>query len=349
MSGARFGYVDPDTCQVSGRSSRARRSASAAVVATLAIIGAIGAHCATVNAADYPVRAVRLVVPFAPGGATDILARVIAPTLASTWGQSVLVDNRPGAGGAIGGTLVAKANPDGHTLFVPSGTLLTANPFLYSRLAYQPARDLAPITILASNPQVIVVSPTLAVKTVKELIALAKSRPAGVTFASAGIGSQTHLGAESFAFVAGIDATHVPYSSGGQANAAVLSGEVQFAAVSISTIMGQIGQGKLRPIAVTSRARARQAPEIPTVADTLPGFDNLGWFALMSTAGTPAAIVQRIYQDCARILKLPDVQTRLDQLGMDPIASTPEAFAKEIARESKMWAALIDARKLRAE
>ncbi|MCW5604257.1 MAG: tripartite tricarboxylate transporter substrate binding protein [Burkholderiales bacterium] len=300
-------------------------------------------------AQSYPVKPVRVIVPFAPGGATDILARIVGQGLSEIWTYPVVIDNRPGAGGAIGGGLVAKANPDGYTLFMPSGTIVTANPFIFPNLPYSPSRDLVPITNLASNPQVIVVSPSLPAKTLKDFIALAKAKPNSLSFSSSGVGSQVHLGGESFVYAAGIEAVHVPYKSGGQASTAVLSGEVQFTTASISTVIGLIKQGKLRALGVTSRERVQQLPEVPAVAETLPGFENLGWFGLMAPAGTPSAVIKRIQQDSISVLRSTNVQARLKDLGMDTIGNSPDEFGKAIASESGMWAKIVKGRKLQLE
>ncbi|OGA39926.1 MAG: hypothetical protein A3G24_11480 [Betaproteobacteria bacterium RIFCSPLOWO2_12_FULL_62_13] len=300
-----------------------------------------------VAAQGFPAKPVRMVLPFSPGGATDILARIAGQALSEAWGQSVIVDNRPGAGGAIAGSLVTRANPDGHTLYMPSGTIVTANPHIYPKLPYNPGKDLVPITNLASSPQVIVVQPGFAARTVKDLIAMAKAKPKTITFSSAGVGSQTHLAAESLAFAAGIDATHVPYKSGGLAANAVLSGEVNLTTANVPVAVGHINQGRLRALAVTSRARIRQLPDVPTVADTIPGFENLGWWALMAPRGTPKVVIEKIQRDVVKMLQSPDMRARLDQLGMDPIGSSPAQFARQLRQESEQWAKIVRERGLR--
>lgn len=297
-------------------------------------------------AQGYPVKPVRVVLPFSPGGATDILARIAGQALSEAWGQPVIVDNRPGAGGAIAGSLVTRSNPDGYTLYMPSGTIVTANPHIYPKLPYDPEKDLVPITNLASSPQVIVVQPGFPAKTVKDLIAMAKAKPKAITFSSAGVGSQTHLAAESFAFAAGIDLMHVPYKSGGLAANAVLSGEVNFTPANVPVAVGHVNQGKLRALAVTSRMRVRQLPDVPTVDEAIPGFENLGWWALMAPAGTPKAIIEKIQRDAVKMLHSADVRARLDQLGMDPIGNTPADFARQLRQESAQWAKIVRERKL---
>ncbi len=321
------------------------RQFSVALVATLAVL--LGASFAA--AQSYPIKPVRIVLPFSPGGATDILARIAGQALSEAWGQPVIVDNRPGAGGAIAGSLVTKATPDGYTLYMPSGTIVAANPHIYPKLPYNPEKDLVPITNLASSPQVIVVQPGFAAKTVKDLIAMAKAKPKAIIFSSAGVGSQTHLAGESFAFAAGIDVMHVPYKSGGLAANAVLSGEVNFTAANVPVVVGHINQGRLRALAGTSRERIRQLPDVPTVAETIAGFENLGWWALMAPSGTPTAVIEKIQRDVVKVLQSPDVRARLDQLGMDLIGSSPTEFAKQLRQESREWAKIVRERGLQVK
>ena len=318
------------------------RRFSVALVSTLAVLLGMSFTAAQ----SYPAKPVRVVLPFSPGGATDILARIVRQVLSEAWGQPVIVDNRPGAGGAIAGSLVARANPDGYTLYMPSGTIITANPHIYPKLPYNPEKDLVPITNLASSPQVIVVQPGFAAKTVKDLIAMAKARPKTITFSSAGVGSQTHLASESFAFAAGIDVMHVPYKSGGLAATAVLSGEVNFTTANVPVAVGHINQGRMRALAVTSRKRISQLPDVPTVDDTIPGFENLGWWALMAPTGTPKAVTEKIQRDVVKMLQSPEVRAHLDQLGMDPIGNSPADFAKQLRHESGQWAKIVRERGL---
>jgi tripartite-type tricarboxylate transporter receptor subunit TctC len=330
------------TEEISMRYAIKQRRLSAALVSILAVL--LGAPLA--QAQNYPVKPVRVVLPFSPGGATDILARIAGQALSEAWGQPVIVDNRPGAGGAIAGSLVTRANPDGYTLYMPSGTIVTANPHIYPKLPYNPEKDLVPITNLASSPQVIVVQPGFAAKTVKDLIAMAKAKPKTLTFSSAGVGSQTHLASESFAFAAGIDLIHVPYKSGGLAATAVLSGEVNLTTANVPVAVGHINQGRMRALAVTSRKRISQLPDVPTVADTIPGFENLGWWALMAPAGTPKPVIEKVQRDVVKMLQSAEVRARLDQLGMDPIGSSPAEFARQLRQESEQWAKIVRERGL---
>jgi len=317
----------------------------------MAVIAAICAMCVTSasSAQTYPTRPVRIVVPFAPGGATDIVTRIVAQRLGEAWGQTVVVDNRGGAGGNIGGDIVAKAVPDGYTILMTSGSIVTANPHMYKRMPFNAERDLAAVTNVASGPQIIAVHPGFPGKTLKEFIAAAKAKPKSINFGSAGIGTQTHLAAENFVTVAGIDVIHVPYKGEGPALTDLVGGQIQFVTPNLSAAIGFVQQGKLRALAITSKERSKQLPNVPAVAETLPGFENLGWFGFMVPAGTPQAITDRIHQDTVKVLQSGEVRTRFEQLGMDPVGNTPAEFARAIKEESGRWAKIIRERKLYVE
>jgi len=294
----------------------------------------------------YPNRPVRVIVPFAPGGATDIVTRILAQKLNESWGQTVVVDNRGGAGGNIGGEIAAKANADGYTLFMTSGSIVTANQHMYKKMPFNPEKDLIAITGAASGPQIIAVNPSFAPKTVKDLIALAKAKPKTLSFGSAGFGTQTHLSGENFMYVAGIDAVHVPYKGEGPALTDLVAGQLQFLTPNLAASIGFVTQGKLRALAVTSRERSRQLPEVPAVSETLAGFENLGWFGLMAPAGTPRAVIQKVHEDTTKALQTADIRARLEQLGMAPYLKNPEAFAQTIKTESAHWAKIVRERNL---
>jgi len=302
--------------------------------------------CTPVFSQSYPAKPVRIIVPFSPGGATDIVTRLLAQKLTEAWGQQILVDNRAGAGGNIGGELAAKAPPDGYTLFMTSGSIVTANQHMYRKLAWNPEKDLAPITNVASGPQVVAVHPTFPAKGIKELIALAKAKPGSITFGSAGIGTQTHLAAENFVFSAGINAVHVPYKGEGPALVDLVAGQIIFLTPNLSAAIGFVRQGKLHALAVTSRQRSAQVKDVPTVAETLPGFENLGWFGLMAPAGTPAAAIDKVYRDTAKALESADLRKRFEDIGMAPVGNAPADFAKAIREESGRWEKVIRQRKL---
>jgi tripartite-type tricarboxylate transporter receptor subunit TctC len=298
---------------------------------------------------SYPARPVRVVVPFAPGGATDIVTRIVGQKLSEAWGQTVVVDNRAGAGGNIGGDIVAKAPADGYTLLMTSGSIVTANPYIFKKLPYSPENDLVAVTNVASGPQVIVVNPSFAAKTLKDFIAVAKAKPRSFSYGSAGIATQTHLAAENFLYTAGIDVSHVPYKGEGPALTDLLGGQIQMVTPNLSAAIGFVQQGKLRALAVTSKERVRQLPDVPAAAETLPGFENLGWFGFVAPVGTPKAVIDKVYQDTAKVLQGADIRTRFEQLGMVPVGNAPADFAKAIKVESVTWAKVIKERKLQVE
>lgn len=295
-------------------------------------------------AQNYPSKPVRIIVPFAPGGATDIVTRIVGQKLGEVWGQTVVVDNRAGAGGNIGADLAAKGTPDGYTLFMPSGSVMTANVHMYKKIPFDPMKDFAPITNVASGPQIVVVGNNVAAKNIKELIALSKSKP--LNFGSAGVGTQTHLAAENFLFSAGMNATHVPYKGEGPALSDLAGGQIQMVTPNLSAAINLVNSGKIRALAVTSKQRVPQLPNVPTVAETVPGFENLGWFGLVAPAGTPKAIIAKIHADTVKVLQSADIKKRFDELGMAPVGNSPAEFAKAMREESALWAKVIRERKL---
>lgn len=295
---------------------------------------------------NYPTKPVRIIVPFSPGGATDVVTRIVSLRLTEVWGQTIVVDNRAGAGGNIGADLAAKATPDGYTLFMPSGSVMTANQHMYRKLPFDAEKDFVAVTNVAGGPQVIAVSSKVPARSLKELIALAKAKPGSVTFGSAGIGTQTHLAAENFLHTAGIDATHVPYKGEGPAIQELIGGQIQMLTPNLGASIGFIKQGRIRALAVTSRQRSPQLPDVPAAAETLPGFENVGWFGLVAPRGTPKAIVAKVHRDVVKVLSLPDVKKRFEDLGMSPIGNTPAEFTKAMKEESARWAKVIKERKL---
>ena len=319
-----------------------RKTAYAWVAA--ALMGA-----APAMAQNYPVKPVRVIVPFSPGGATDIVTRIVAQKLAEAWGQQVLVDNRAGASGNIGGELAVKSPPDGYTVFMTSGSIVTANQHLFRKMSFNPERDLAAVTNVASGPQAIVVHPSFPTRTLKEFIALAKSKPRDLTYGSAGVGTQTHLAAENFLYTAGIDLVHIPYKGEAPAVIDLIGGQIFMVTPNLSAAIEFVKQGRLRALAVTSRERSKQLPDVPSASETLPGFENLGWFGFMVPANTPKPIIDKLYQDTAKVLQSADVRTRFEQLGMAPVGNTPADFAKAIAEESGRWSKVIRQRKLQVD
>ena len=298
------------------------------------------------SAQTYPAKSVRIIVPFSPGGATDIVTRILAQKLTEAWGQQVVADNRAGASGNIGAELAARSAPDGYTLFMTSGSIVAANQHMFKKLNWNPEKDLVAITNVASGPQVIVIHPSFPAKSVKELIAVAKAKPGSITFGSAGVGTQTHLAAENFIHSAGINVIHVPYKGEGPAMVDLLAGQIIFVTPNLSAAIGYVQQGRLRGLGVTSRKRSSQLPDVPAIAETLPGFENLGWFGLMAPAGTPAAVIEKVYRDTAKALEGPDLRKRFEDIGMGPVGNPPADFAKAIREESVRWARIIRERKL---
>jgi tripartite-type tricarboxylate transporter receptor subunit TctC len=300
-------------------------------------------------AADaWPTKPVKMIVPFAAGGATDVVARLLAQKLGEAWGQTVVVENRAGAGGNIGADLVAKSAPDGYTILMASGSILTANEYMYKSMPFNAQRDLAPITNVASGPQVVVVPMSLPVKTLQDLISYAKANPGKVNFGSAGVGTQTHLAAENFAAAAGIDITHVPYKGESAAITDLIGGQIQLAVTNLGAALAYVKQDKLRALAVTSPQRNPQIPDVPSASEVLPGFQNAGWFGLVAPAGTPKAIIDRIQRDTAHILGTEEFRARLAQQGMAPVGNTADQFAKAIQEESALWKRVIAQRGLQA-
>jgi len=294
------------------------------------------------GAQSYPSGPMRIIVPFVPGGGTDILARLIAQKLNEAWGQPVVVENRPGAGGTVGTGLVAKASADGHTILViPAG--YAAHSSLYKSLPYNPARDLAPVSRLASGPLVLVVHPSMPAKSVKELIALAKKRPGEINFGSAGPGTLPHLSAELFNTMSGIKMVHIPYKGAGAAITDVLAGRVPVYFMNILQSISLIKAGKLRALGVTTPGRTPIAPDIPAIAEGgLKGYDMTNWYGMLVPAATPREALVRLSAEVARILKLPELQSRLAQDGMTVVAGTPEEFAEFLKRETVKFARVIE-------
>ncbi len=303
---------------------------------------------AAAHADTYPSHAVKMVVPFNAGGATDVVARLLAKSLGEAWGQSVIVDNRPGAGGNIGAEVVAHSQPDGYTLLMASGSIVTANQFIYQKMPFSPEKDLVAITNVATGPQVIAVGPNVQAKTLQEFIAYAKANPGKINFGSAGVGTQVHLAGENFANAAGIDITHVPYKGEAAAMTDLMGGQIQMVPANLGAAINFVKQGKLRALAVTSRKRSAELPDVPAVAEVLPGFDNEGWFGLLAPAGTPREIVDKIARDTAKIVSSPAFRAALDKQGMTPVGNSPADFNKAIVAERAHWQKVVEQRHLMA-
>jgi tripartite-type tricarboxylate transporter receptor subunit TctC len=315
-----------------------RRALLAAIVGFLPALAAAQA---------WPAKAVKIVVPFAAGGATDVVARLLAQKLQDAWGQAVVVEDRAGAGGNIGADVVAKSPPDGYTLLMTSGSIVTANPYMYANMPFDAAKDLVPITNVATGPQVIAVSANVPAKNLKEFIAYAKANPGRVNFGSAGMGTQTHLAAENFAYSAGLEMTHVPYKGESAALTDLMGGQIQLVTPNLGAAVSLVQQGKVRALAVTSKDRNPALPDVPSASEALPGFENAGWFGLMAPAGTPQEVIDKIQRDSAKILLSDEFRASLAKQGMVPVANTPAEFASAIREESARWQKIIRERNLR--
>ena len=310
---------------------------------TIVGIAAIGvAAPAAAQAPAYPTKPVRLVVPFPPGGATDIIARAVAQKLGETLGQSIVVDNRPGAGGNVGTELVAKAAPDGYTLEMGTVGTHAINASLYAKMPYDNVKDFAPIILVAGVPNVLEVTPSLPVNSVQELIAYAKANPGKLNFASSGNGTSIHLSGELFKVMAGVQMTHVPYKGSAPALQDLIGGNVQLMFDNLPPSLPQIKSGKLRAIAVTSAARAPALPDVPTIAESgLPGFEASSWFGLLAPAGTPPAIIAKINAEVATWLASPEGREKLAAIGANAAGGSPEDFARHIQAETAKWAKVV--------
>lgn len=298
--------------------------------------------------ADYPNRPIRLISPFAPGGSSDSMARILAPELSRRLGQQVIVENRPGAGGNIGVDAVAKARPDGYTLVLASPGPVVVNVTLMDSLPYDPLKDLQPVSLVADLPIVLVAHPSVAANNVSELIALEKSRPGSMSFASAGTGTTMHLSGELLNMMAGTKLVHVPYKGAAPAMTDILGGQVQLGFVDLPAAAAHAKAGRVKMLAIGNPRRTRTAPELPTIAESgVPGYETGGWFGVIAPAGTPPAIVKRLHTEIAAVMNDPAVRERVLQIGIEPLATTPEEFASFIRAEIPKWKRVIEASKAR--
>jgi tripartite-type tricarboxylate transporter receptor subunit TctC len=303
---------------------------------------ALAAPCAL--AQGYPSRPVKVVVTFPPGGTPDIYGRVMSIELAKIWSQSVVVENRTGAGGTIGTDFVAKSAPDGYTLLFAADATVTIAPHLYSKLPYDPQRDLAPVVNVAAGPFVLMAHPSFPAGNVKELIALVRAQPGKVSYASSGAGGNQHLAMESIRTMAGnMDMIHVPYKGFGQGIADVLANQVPLIFGGITASIQLTRSGKLKALGVTGPRRAKALPDVPAIAETLPGFDITAWYGFMAPAGTPREIVKRIHDDSVTVIRRADFLERLEKDGIEPVANTPEEFAAQIKADSARMGAIVRA------
>ncbi|MDB5921680.1 MAG: putative Bug-like extracytoplasmic solute binding receptor, family [Betaproteobacteria bacterium] len=311
-----------------------------ALCALFSLLGPRAAEAQT-DAAHYPSRPIRIVVPFPPGGATDIMGRTLGQKLTQRWGQQVIIDNRPGAGGNIAAELAARAAPDGHTLFFAASAQLAVNPNLYAKVPYDPIKNFAAVVLVGSGANIVVAHPSLSVRSLKELIALAKSKPGLLQYASPGSGSTAHLSAELLKIEAGIDIVHVPYKGAAPGVIDVLGGQVPLMFVSMPSVLGHVKASKLVALGVTSARRSDAAPDVPTFAETIPRFESSSWYGIVAPANSPRDVIAKLNAAVLASLKAPDVREIFAAQGTDIIGSTPEEFARYIKAELAKWAIVV--------
>ena len=302
----------------------------------------LAALCASAAAQNYPGKTVRMVVGYPPGGPTDVIARIVSQKLTQTWGQQFIVDNRPGASGMIGAELTARAAPDGYTLLMVPVTY-AVTPSLFAKMTYDVEKDLAPVAQVAAAPFILVVHPTLPVKTVKDLIALDRRNPGQINFASASSGGMPHLAGELFNSMTGTKLVHIPYKGAAPATTDLLSGQVTLMFNNMLSAMPQVKAGRLRAVAVTSTKRSPAAPELPTIAETVPGYEASGWYGAFAPAATPRDIINRLNAEMNRAMKMPDVAQRLAGDGVEAVGTTPEQFGAYLKQEVAKWGKVVKA------
>jgi tripartite-type tricarboxylate transporter receptor subunit TctC len=309
-----------------------------AVLCALAIGGPAGAQEA------FPSHPIRLIVPNPPGGTTDILARLLADELTASLGQPVVIDYRAGASGTVGSDLVAKAKPDGYNLVMGHAASHATSPHMIRTLPYDPAKDFAPVTLVANVLNVIIVNPQIPAKSIEELVALGKAKPGSLSYGSGGVGAITHLAGELFEQMAGVDFLHVPYKGSSQAMTDLLGGHVAMMFENLPGAMGNIKAGTVRPLGVTGPNRSPALPEVPTVSESgLPGYEALSWFGLFTTGGTPKPVVDKLNREIVAVIRKPAVQARMRELGAEPVGSTAEAFEVLVRSEIEKWGKVIKA------
>jgi tripartite-type tricarboxylate transporter receptor subunit TctC len=317
-------------------------SAPARLCAAAAIAAALAAPAAPAAAQAYPSKTITMVVPFTPGGGTDFMARLYAERLARALGVQVLVDNRPEAGGTIGTEAAARAEPNGYTLLMGSVSTISINPSLYKNLATNPMKDLAPVSLVASTPSIVAVPVSLGVDSMQQLIALAKSKPGGLNFGSAGAGTSHHLSGELLKVAAGIDMVHVPYKGTAPAITGIIRGDVQMLIANIPSLSPALQGKQVKPIAITSLRRSPQMPELKTVAESgLPGFEVIVWYGVFAPAATPEPVIQRLNAEIRKIVDVPEVQQHLLKEGADAVASSPQELRERMAADYEKWGAIV--------
>ena len=294
-------------------------------------------------AAQYPTKPIRLVVPYPPGGPTDFVGRAVGAKLTELMGQTVVVDNRPGAGTVIGSELIARAAPDGYNLLFGTGGGTFLTPLILPKVPYDPQKDFAPVAMLVMSPQVLVVHPSTGANSVKELIAVAKARAGQLNYSSVGTGTSPHLGGELFKSLAGVDIVHVPYKGTAPGMTDLIAGRVQLAFSSIPTVLTHVQAGRLRMLGTGGLKRSVALPDIPPIADTLPGFELVTWYAVFAPTGTPVAIINRLNTEIGKVLKDPDTQKRFGDQGLEPVVMTPQELKRYTENDVVRWTRLIKA------
>lgn len=311
----------------------------------LPLLAALG----SAHAQNFPVRSVRIIVAFPAGGGTDIVARIISPRLTEMWGQQVIVENRAGASGVIGTEAAARSAPDGHTLFMATMGNATVNQHLYAKMPVDPLRDLAPVSQVVAVHFVMVAHPSLPARSIKELIALARSKPGEINYSSSGPGGAPHLGMELFKSMAKVDLVHIPYKGSGPSFADLLGGQVSLTSDSLVQALPYVRDNRLRALGVLGAKRSPLLPDVPTIAETVPGYELTNWFGLLVPAGTPRDLVSRINAAVVKVLQQSDVRERLVAMGADVVGSSPDEFGAFMQAESAKWAKVIKEAHIRAE
>lgn len=320
------------------------KSATSTIAAAIALAASAALAPQTSQAQSYPEKSIRLIVPYAPGGATDIIGRATAEELTKTLGQPVVVDNRPGAGANLGSEMAAKSAPDGYTVLVSASSLHGITPFLYTKLNYDPNKDLAPVIVLAQFSNVLVVNPTVKANSVQELIALAKANPGKLTCASSGAGSSIHMSCEMFKHMLGLDITHVPYKGSAPAVTDLIGGQVDMMFDNIPSAISHIRAGKLRALATTGAKRAASLPDLPTIDESgVKGYASGAWFGLVVPTGTPPAIIARLNAEGQKAVQSPAFVKRMNDLGYEIVGGTPEQMAAMIKDEYERWGPIVKA------
>lgn len=319
-----------------------RYETTVAIGSTLVVLGGI-AFADEAGAQSFPNRPVRLVVALAPGGPTDVVSRIYASKMSELLGHQVVVDNRPGAGGSVAGEIVSRAPADGHTLFSAANGTIAISPHLLLKLPYSVSRDLTPVAFIGNSPFAVMVYPGVPAKSMQELLGLAKAQPGKINFGSAGQGSTSQLATELLKMMTGLNMTHVPYKGAGPALIGTVAGEVELMISGVSTGLPFIKQGKLRGLAVTSRKRLSVLPELPPVADTVPGYEAASWYAVMAPAATPRAVIDRLNRESVAAIQHPEVHTKLTSQGVEPEPLSPEQLGEKIRSETARWGKVVKA------